>query len=190
MISFNEIKKGVQILDNNQPYLVLEANHLKKAQRRPVIQTRLRNLITGEIISKNFHQDDVLEEPQLETFEAKFLYHHRDKYVFCRKENPSVRFEFTKEKLGETVNFLRPNLEVKALVFNGEIINISLPIKVELKVVEAPPALKGDSAQSPTKFVILESGYRLQAPIFIKAGDIVQVNTENGEYVRRVKEAE
>ncbi len=188
MISFSEISKGVRILIDGNPYEVLEANHLKKAQRRPVLQTKLKNIITGEIINYTIHQDDSFETPDIDKVDAIFLYSHRGKYVFCKLDNKSERFELSKEQLGQKVNFLKPNLKVEALIFEGKIVNISLPIKIQLKVIEAPPGIKGDTVQGGVKQVTLETNYQINVPLFVKAGDIVEINTETGEYVRRVQE--
>lgn len=188
MINFSEISKGVKILIDGKPYEVLEAKHLKKAQRRPVLQTRLRNIITGEIINYTAHQGEAFEEPDIEKLDATFLYAHREKYFFCLTQDKSKRFEFAKEQLGQKANFLKPNLEVEALSFEGEIVNISLPIKMNFKVIEAPPGIKGDTAQGGVKPATLETGYQLNVPLFVDAGDIVEINTETGEYVRRIQE--
>ncbi len=188
MINFSEISKGVKILIDQKPYEVLEASHLKKAQRRPVLQTRLRNIITGELISYTIHQGDAFEEPDIEKLDAVFLYSHRERYVFCLAQDKSKRFELTKEQLGQKANFLKPNLTVEAISFEDKIVNISLPIKLQLRVTEAPPGLKGDTAQGGVKQVTLETGYQLNVPLFVQEGDIIEVNTETGEYTRRIQE--
>ncbi len=172
---------------DGQPFEVLDSSPIKKAQGRAIIQTRIKNLISGAIFERNFHQGDVFEEAEIEKVEIKFLYNHRDKFVFCEKENPGKRFELPKEKLGEAVRFLKPNEVVEGIIFNEEITNISLPIKVQLKVTEAPPGVMGDSAQGATKAVKLESGAEINVPLFIKEGDILEINTETGQYGRRVE---
>ncbi len=106
---------------------------------------------------------------------------------FCKEDNPSFRFELPKEVIGQASQFLKPNQVVEGMQFGGKIINISLPIKVQLKVVEAPPGVKGERAQAGTKQVTLETGAIANAPLFIETGDIIEINTETGEYVRRVE---
>jgi elongation factor P len=143
-------------------------------------------LKTGNVISKNFHPGETFEEPEILKLEVKFIYSHKDKHVFTEKDNPSKRFELTFQQIGERADFLKPNQIIEALVFNNEIINISLPIKVKLKIKEAPPSLKGES-QTRNKVVILETGAKITVPIFIKTGDIIEINTDTKEYVRRVE---
>jgi len=186
MISYSELKKGVRIILDKQPYEILEASPMKKAQRRPVIQSKLKNLVTGSVINRNFHQGESFEEAELSEFSVKFLYFSRDRYFFCEEKNPSKRFNLDSEQLGTQTKYLKPNQVVRAMVFDEKVINISLPIKVQLKVIEAPPGIKGDRAQGGTKTVVLETGAKLAVPLFIKSGDTIEINTENDEYVKRV----
>lgn len=185
MFTHTDLKKGIRIILEGEPYEILESSPLKKAQRRVVIQTKIKNLISGNVFSRNFHQGESFEEAELLKFKAKFLYCHRGKCVFCKEEKPSERFELRESQIGEQSRFLKPGQIVEGITFNNKIINVSLPIKVYLKVVEAPPGEKGGRAQSGTKQVILESGAKINAPLFIEVGDIIEVNTETGEYVRR-----
>ena len=148
---------------------------------------KIKNLISGSVFERNFHQGEIFEEAEILKFEVKFLYSHREKYFFSEvKENPSARIELNKETVRDIAKFLKPNQIVEGARFNGKIINISLPIKIQLKVIEAPPGVKGDRAQGGTKTVTLETGTIINAPLFIEAGDIVEINTETGEYVERV----
>jgi elongation factor P len=186
MLTHNDLRKGVRFILDNEPYEVLEFSPLKKAQRRVVIQTKIKNLITGNVFSRNFHQGDVFEEAEIEKFKAKFLYSHKGRYFFCEESNPSKRFDLTEEQIGNIAKFLKPNTIVEGLIFQDRIINISLPIKIQLKVLETPPGVKGDRAQSGTKTAILETGAEINVPLFIEKGDIIEINTETEEYVRRI----
>ena len=128
----------------------------------------------------------------IEKIPMKFLYNHRGEFWFADPKNPKDRFSLKEELIGEPARFLKSNLGVIALQFsttgeNPKIINIILPIKVDLKVVEAPPAVRGNTAQGGTKSVKLESGAEIQTPLFINEGDVVKVNTETGEYVERME---
>jgi elongation factor P len=187
MLDYSNLKKGVQIIIEGEPYEIIEARPLKMAQRRVVLQTKLRNLISGNLISRNFQQGETFEEAEISKFEAKFLYSHRGRFFFCQKDNPSKRFDLTLETIGESSKFLKPGQIVEGLLFEEKVINVSLPIKVQLKVIEAPPGVKGERAQPGTKLVTLETGAQISAPLFIEQGDIIEVNTETGEYVRRVE---
>ncbi|MBI4123188.1 MAG: elongation factor P [Parcubacteria group bacterium] len=186
MIDHTQLRKGVQIVLDGAPYEILESAPMKKAQRRVVIQARLRNLLTGNMLDRNFHQGDTFEEADLVKKNVLFLYGRRGKYMFCEKENRGNRFELEESSLGEAAHFLKQDQELTAVEFEGKIVNVILPIKVQLKVAEAPPGVKGDRAQGGTKSVTLETGTIIQAPLFIETGDSVEINTDKGEYVRRV----
>lgn len=187
MISHTDLKKGVRIILDGQPYEVLQANSLKKAQRRPVIQTKIKNLITGSVFDRNFQQGDTFNEAELIKLSAKFLYARRDEYFFCQEQNPAKRFALGKEQIGESGKFLKQNQVVEVIIFEEKIVNIILPIKVQLKVVESPPGVQGDRAQGGTKIIILETGAAINAPLFIEESDIIEVNTQTQEYVRRIE---
>jgi len=186
-IPYSELKKGVQIILNNQPHEIIEASSMFKARGHSVLQTKLKNLITGEVISKTFHPSDNLEKTEITKITAKFIYVHRNKFIFSKEDNPSERFELNKEQIGSVIKFLRPDQVVVGIIFKNKIINISLPIKIQLKVKEAPPGIKGDRAQGGNKTVVLETGTEINVPLFIKEGDVVEINTEKGEYVRRIE---
>jgi len=187
MLSHTDLKKGTRFILEGQPYEVLESSFVFKGRGSSVVQTRIKNLITGNVLSQTFHPDDELEETEIEKIKVKFLYAHRDKYFFCRKDRPSNRFDLSREIIGESAVFLKPNEIVEGMQFQGKIINVSLPIKVQLRVIEAPPGVKGERAQAGTKTVTLETGTQVNVPLFVEQGDVIEVNTETGEYVRRVE---
>ena len=186
MLTHTDLKKGVRFIYENQPWEVLEAQLLKMAQRRPVIQSKIRNLVSGTVKEKNFQQGDIFSEAKLEKKDIKFLYCNKDQYFFCEEGDPKNRFSFSEDQIGKQAKFFKPNSLVEGMLFNDKIINISAPIKVQLKVQESPPGIKGDRAQGGTKLALLESGAEVQVPLFIKEGDTIEINTETGQYVKRV----
>ncbi|MEK7510074.1 MAG: hypothetical protein AAB567_00750 [Patescibacteria group bacterium] len=186
MLSYFDLRKGIQFIYEDQPYEVLDFKQMGKSQDVVVAQTKIRNLIDGRVLQKNFHQKETFQEADVSKFQTKFIYSNRGKYVFCEKDNPSKRFELTAEQIGQGTQFLKPNEMVEGLLFQDKIINISLPIKVQLAVKDAPPGLKGDSAKGGTKIVRLQTGAAVNVPLFIETGDIIEINTETGEYVRRI----
>ena len=190
MLSYYELRKGVQFIYEGQPYEVLDFHQMGKSQDVVVAQTRIRNLINGKIIQKNFHQSDVFDEAELTKFLAKFIYANRGKFVFAYVDNSSKRFELTEEQVGDIAKFLKSNQEVEGIVFQEKIINIILPVKVQLKVKEAAPGVKGDRSQGGNKAVTLETGAVINTPLFVETGDTIEVNTEKGEYVRRIEKGE
>ncbi|MGC9031561.1 MAG: elongation factor P [Minisyncoccia bacterium] len=186
MFSYLDLKRGTVFLLDGQPYQVIESKQMKKAQDVAVVQTKIRNLITGKVIERNFHKDDIFEEAELEKIEVKFIYSKRGKFYFSKIQDPSQRIELIEEQIGDNAKFLKPGQIVTGLLFEEKMISINLPIKVQLKVIESPLSLKGERAQSGTKMVTLETGAKINVPLFIKEGDIIEINTEKGEYVRRV----
>lgn len=186
MLSYFGLRKGTKFILEDQPYEVLEFQQIYKAQDMVVARTKIKNLINGKVLERTFHQDDKFEEAELEKIEVKFLFSHRGKFCFSEAGNSKARFELDEEKTGEEAKFLKPNQVLTGIKFQDKIINIVLPIKVQLKVTEAPPGVKGERAQAGTKPVILETGAKINVPLFVEQGDIIEVNTETGEYVRRV----
>ncbi|MDP3990718.1 MAG: elongation factor P [Candidatus Nealsonbacteria bacterium] len=187
MLAHNELKKGSKIILDGQPYEILDLNLMKKAQRRVVIQTKLRNLITNNVLDRNFHQGDVFEEAEMIKLNVKFLYCHKERCFFSEETEPSKRFDLDIEQIGSQAKFLKANQIIEAMIFNEKVINVALPIKVKLKITEAPPGVKGDRAQGGNKTVVLETGAKVAVPLFIKQGDIIEINTETGEYVKRAE---
>ncbi len=185
MLSHTDLRPGVQFIYEGQPWEVVTADMMKMAQRRPVIQSKIKNLIDGRVQEKNFQQGDMFDEADLQKKDIKFLYQSKGQYWFCEVNDPSQRFFFTEDHIGSQAKFLRPNELVTGILFNEKIITFKLPIKVELKVKEAAPGVKGDRAQGGTKEAILESGAVIQVPLFIEEGDVIEVNTETETYVKR-----
>ena len=186
MLSYFDLRKGVKFILDQEPYEVLEFQQIYKAQDMVVARTKIRNLINGKVLERTFHQDDKFEEAELEKVEVKFLFTHRGKFGFCETQNPRTRFELAEEQIGESSKFLKSNQNLIGIKFQGKIINVSLPIKVQLKIIEAPPGIKGNRSQAGTKTVTLETGAKINVPLFVEEGDIIEINTETGEYTRRI----
>lgn len=186
MLAYTELKKGVLFVLDGDPYEVIESNFLRMQQRKAVVQTKIRNLITGKILDRNWQASDNFEEAEIERKNAMFIYVNRGEYWFHEKGNPKARFMLSPDSLGEQAQFLKPNTEVSTVMFNGKVIKVELPIKMEFKVIEAPPGIKGNTAQGGTKQVTIEGGAKINAPLFINEGEIIRVNTQTGEYVERV----
>jgi elongation factor P len=187
MLEYNEIKPRKYIIMDGDPYEVLSSHVFRKQQRKPVNATKLKNLITGKVTEYSFHQSEKAEEAEIDKRSIKYLYHNRGEYWFAEASDPSKRFQFDEATVGETIKYVRQNSLVDLLSFQERILGIEVPIKVELKVTEAPPAVKGNTATGGTKVVTLETGATINAPLFVSEGDVVSVNTETGDYVERVK---
>ncbi|MDB5253944.1 MAG: efp, elongation factor elongation factor [Parcubacteria group bacterium] len=191
MLEYNEIKEHKYIVFEGEPYEVLTSHVFRKQQRKPVNAAKLRSLLTGRIVEHSFHVSDKVEEADMSKKEVKFLYKNKGEYWFSEMNDPSKRFELPEAMIGDAGKWLKANTPVDALLFDdGEadepkIIGLKLPIKMDLKVTEAHPATKGNTAQGALKEVALESGATIMVPMFIKEGDVIRVNTETGEYTDR-----
>lgn len=184
MLSLNEIKTGKIILVNHQPYLVMKTDHHKVGRGHAVLKAKLRNLIDDNILEKTFQGNEKAEEAITGVKKANYLYKDEASAHFMEAESYE-QFSLSLEQLGEKIKFLKDNTEVDILYFQDKPVAVDLPVKVELKVVIAPPGVKGNSAGNVTKVVELETGAQIAVPMFINQGDIIRINTETGEYVER-----
>ena len=191
MLQYNEILEKKIIIYNDEPVEVVESHVARTQQRKPQNQVKLKSLISGKTISATFHVSESAEEADIEKREVTFLYHNKGEFWFCDPNDKSNRFKLEESLMGNTAKFLNPNGNVTALVWTNEddeekIIKITLPIKINYRVKEAPPAVRGDTSKGGNKVITLENGATLNAPMFINEGDVVSINTETGEYVERV----
>jgi len=187
MLQYNEIKEKKIIELNGEPYEVLSSKVFRKQQRKPVNQTKLKNLITGKVIEESFHQSEKAEEAELETRELKYLYNNKGQYWFSAPENASQRFFVAEEMIPPGFRFIKENEKVSAIEWKNGIIGFKLPVKVSLRVVEAPPSLRGDTATGGDKKIILETGAVITVPLFISEGEMIEVNTETASYAGRAQ---
>ncbi len=186
MLEYNEIRPRKYIVFDGGPYEVIDSHVFRKQQRKPVNATKLKNLITGKIVEHSFHVSDKAQEAELISRKAKFLYENRGEYWFCEEKDPSKRFTLSAEQVGNTINYVKQNSLVDLLSFEEILLGLTVPIKVELKVTEAAPAVKGNTIQGGLKQVVVETGATVNVPMFVNEGDVIRVNTESGDYVERV----
>lgn len=176
---------------DGDPYVVLTNSIAKKDRQKASNAVKMKNLRSGGVVDKTFHQSDVLEEAELEKRDITFIFHNAGKgeYMFHTTGNPGDRFPLSDDIVGPEGKWLKEKSELKALVFEDEVIGIDIPIKVELMVSEASEAVKGNTSSGATKEVTVETGAVLQVPQFINKGDIIAINTESGTYTERVSKA-
>jgi elongation factor P len=141
------------------------------------------------VIEKTLHQSDVLQEASVTKREVKYLYSNRGEFWFCEPNNPKERFSLPVDVVGDIDKYVSENSLVEAIEYDDAIMSVSIPIKVELKVKEAPDAVKGNTSSGATKEVLLETGHSIFAPMFINQGDIISVNTDSGLYSERIEKA-
>lgn len=186
MLSINDLKNKIIVMINDAPYQILEVKHLHMGRGGSSVQTRIRNLVTGQTYSRNFKPADSFNEADVEKRELNFLYAHRDEFVFTEKNKPSERISLKRGELGDGALWLKAHTPVTALFLDKKLLAITPPIKMDLRVTEAPPGFKGDTVTGGTKLVTLETGAKIQTPLFVNEGDVIRVNTETGEYAERV----
>ena len=187
MLSYTDLKKGALFVRDGKPYEVVESNFSRMQQRKAVVQARIRDLASGKITDLAVQPSDYFEEAAIEKRPLAFLYGHRGDFVFAEPGKPEKRFTLKEEALGDAKKWLKPNTEVTAVFFNDALITFSVPVKMDLKVTDAPPGIQGDRSQGGAKAVTLETGAVVQTPLFINVGDVIRVNTETGEYDERVQ---
>lgn len=188
MLDYNHIKPRVYFVLDGEPYECLESQVAKKNRGKPSNQTKIKSLITGKVIEKTFHASEKVQEAEIDTRPIKYLYRKRDEIWFCDPEDPSNRFMLDESLVADKLPYLKENDVIKGVYFEDEVIDIKIPIKVTLKVVDAPEAVKGNTSSGATKRVCFENGLELFVPLFIKEGEELVVNTEKGEYVERAKD--
>jgi elongation factor P len=184
MLGISDIKAGKNILWEDAPYVVLSAEHSKTGRAGAVLRTKLKNLLNGSVLEKTFNGSDKVDEADMSKSKAQYLYPEQNGFVFMDMGTYD-QFTLAKDVLGEAYLYMLEGTEVNVLNFNETPVNIELPIKVTLTVVEAPPGIKGDTAGTGGKVVTLETGLKISTPLFVNEGDKIVINTEKGEYVSR-----
>jgi elongation factor P len=182
--TLNDIKKGLSINWNSEPYVVMEANFVRMQQRKPVMQTKLKNLITGKVLEYSFKPGDKVEIADLQRNKANYLYKD-DSAAYFMDNLTYEQFSIPLDKIGNKIKFLKENTDCDVLYYESNPVSIELPIKMKFKVITAPPGVKGDSSTNVTKQVTLETGAIINAPLFIKEGEEIIINTETEDYVGR-----
>ncbi|PIR92020.1 elongation factor P [Candidatus Falkowbacteria bacterium CG10_big_fil_rev_8_21_14_0_10_44_15] len=184
MLSLTEIKLGTLIKINDEPYVVIRSDHHKMGRGGAVLKTKLKNLITGNVLEKTFQGNDKAEAAATEEKTANYLYKNQNEAHFMDNES-FEQFSLSLEQLGDAAKFMPDGTDVKMLYFEDKPVSVRLQPKVALKVVSTPPGVKGNTVSNVTKIATLETGAEIAVPMFINEGDNIRVNTETGEYVER-----
>lgn len=187
IIDYNEITPKKCIVLQGEPYEVLSSHVAQKQARRPTNQTKLRHLISGRVTEHTFQQSDKGVEADIDTKDIQYLYSAKGESWFCNPKKPAERYALKTEILDGKEGFLKAGIIVSAMSFNEKVIGIRLPIKIDLLVKEAPPAVRGNTVQGGSNNVVLETGATINVPMFIHEGDMIRINTETGTYAERVE---
>ena len=184
-IAFGELKKGLPIELDSEPYIVVEYKSHKMQQRAPVMQVRFRSLRTGKVVDKSFQGYDVKFTPAaIERKKAQYIYQDDDLYYFMDNDTFD-QFPMSSDQIANSLNFMVEQTEVELIFYEDNPISLELPITVDLEVSDSPPGVKGDTATGATKLATLETGLELQVPLFVNQGDTIKVDTRTGTYISR-----
>lgn len=185
MLSNTELKTGVYIVLDGEPYQVTAYEHSKQARQGGVMRTTLRNLLTGGVVERSFKGSDKIEPADVSYQKCQYLYVEGDGCVFMNNDTYE-QFTLTNEQLGDTVNYLIEGTDVDVQMFKGQAINVNLPPNLVFEVKETVPGVKGDTASGGSKPATIETGINVQVPLFVKEGDKIKVDTRNNNYIERV----
>ena len=187
MIAVSDIKKGSKLLYKDQPYVVLDYQHVKPGKGGAYLRTKMKNMITGLIQEDTFRSDEKLPTPDLEYSEMQYLYNEGVLYQFMDQES-FEQIALTKDQLSEVINFLKEQTLYNVLYFKGQPVAVTAPLFMEMAIVETVPGIRGDTAQgSVTKPATTETGLVLPVPLFVNEGDIIKVDTRDSRYIERIK---
>jgi len=185
MLNITDLKVGTKIEYKDEPYEVIKYQHSKIGRGGAVVRTKLKNIITGNVLEENFKDGDKFGEPELDNKKCLYLYQENEQYCFMDNESYD-QFSLAKDVVGNKGKYLIEDTEVDILYYNDQPVDIALPIKISLKVVKAPPSVKGNTADGGTKEVEVETGLKVNTPLFVKEGDVIRVDTRDGQYAERV----
>ncbi len=187
MYTASDLRKGLKVVIDNEPYVVTVFDFSKPGKGQALYRTKLRNMITGLTLDRTFREGDTFEPASLEEREMQYLYKEGDHYYFMDNQT-FEQIIISEDALGDAKNFLKENLNVKVLLFKERAIGVDLPNFVNLRVIQTETWVKGDTSKADYKPATLETGYVLRIPPFVEEGELITVDTRTGEYSTRVKE--
>jgi elongation factor P len=185
MATTAEIKNGLCIEFNNDIFQFVEFQHVKPGKGGAFVKTRIKSLVSGNVLDRTFRSGDKAEVPDVEQSEMQYLYKEEDRYYFMHTGTYEQTF-VPETNLGDAINYLKDGMVIALSFYKGKAIGVELPNFVDLKVVNTEPGIKGDTAQNATKPATLESGYTLQVPLFLEEGEVIKIDTRTGQYITRV----
>ncbi len=184
MISTNDFKTGVTVEIDGDAWQVVEFQHVKPGKGAAFVRAKMRNLCTGAVVERTFNAAERLQNALVERKEMQYLYQADENYVFMDNETYE-QLELNKDQLGNALNFLKENMDVKVITFKDRVLGVELPNTVELTVVETEPGIKGDTDTGGSKNAKMDTGYVVKVPLFINEGDVLRIDTRSGEYIER-----
>ncbi len=186
MISTSDFRNGVRLQVDGQPFYIVEFQHVKPGKGGAFVRTKLKSYITGNVLDRTFRSGERFEEPDLEERDMQFLYATGDQYTFMDTES-FEQFTYEKKQLGENADLLKEEMNAKILVYKHQPIAVELPIFIELKVVDADPGIRGDTASGGNKPATVETGAVIKVPLYLEVGEVIKIDTRTRAYVERVR---
>jgi elongation factor P len=186
-VETQDFRKNLKIELDGEPYVVVDCQHVKPGKGVGYVKAEIRSLTTGKTLNETFRSGDTVDTPLLESKEMEFLYKDDQHYVFMDQENyEQVRLE--PQAVESALDFLKDNLQVEVLFHEGRPIQLQMPTFVDLEITQAPPGVKGNTAQGGTKRVTVETDYVVDAPLYLEEGETIRIDTRSGEFVERVND--
>jgi elongation factor P len=186
VISTADFRNGVRLEIDREPYYIVEFQHVKPGKGGAFVRTKLKSYTSGNVIDRTFRSGEKFDEPDLDEREMQFLYAAGDSYTFMDTKNYE-QLTFEKKQLGENADLLKENMIAKILVYEHRPIGVELPIFIELKVVDAEPGVRGDTASGGTKPATVETGAVIKVPLYLEVGETIKIDTRTRGYVERVR---
>ena len=185
MYQLTDFKKGLKVMVEGQPYVVVDFQHVKPGKGNQFTRTKLKNILTGTNLERTFKSGEKFDVPDVSTIDMTFLYRDDSGFNFMNKGSYE-QMTLNSDDVGESANYLTENLECVIMMYNGRAIGVDVPNAVNLKVIKTDPNFKGNTVTGATKPATLESGYTVQVPMHISEGDTLRIDTRTGDYVERV----
>ena len=185
MISTNEFKTNVTVTIDGDAWQVVEFQHVKPGKGAAFVRTKLKDVMSGNVLERTFNPTEKVQEAQIDRKDMQYLYNDGDMYYFMDNETYE-QLPLTKDELGDTLNYLTDNMQVKVISFKGKVFGIEPPLFVELEITYTEPGFKGDTSTGASKPATTQTGYVVNVPLFVEIGDKIRIDTRTGEYMERV----
>lgn len=185
MISVNDFRTGLTIEQDGGVWQVVDFQHVKPGKGAAFVRSKLKNVKTGSVVEKTFNAGEKVPRARVDKNEMQYLYAADDDYYFMDTQTFD-QISLTKEQMGDALKYLKENMNIQVMSYNGEILGMDLPNFVELAIAETEPGIKGDTASGANKTATLETGAVIKVPLFVNTGDVVRIDTRTGLYMERV----
>ncbi|WAM24804.1 elongation factor P [Myxococcus sp. NMCA1] len=185
VIDTSEFRKGLKIEIDGEPFEIADFQHVKPGKGSAFVRTTIRSLLTGRVLQPTLKSGEKVGKPDIEEKDMQYLYVQGEEFYFMDTRNYEQTF-LGEKVLGDAKNFLKENINVSVLFYNGKAIGVTLPNSVDLKVTQCDPGIRGDTVSGALKPAVLETGYSVNVPLFIEEGDVLKIDTRDGKYLTRV----